>query len=84
MLSDAFGSGRKREQRRGRHGRRVRGVRGLRVAFTAASEKRRKQEVAWRVAGAQRACTLRPTGARWKTPLPLVGWAVLPGRQLAR
>ena len=35
-------------------------------------------------AGVWRTHALHPTGARWKTPLPLVGWAVLPGRQLAR
>ena len=62
------------------HGESERGPEGLRGALSQLQAVGGKQEVA-SYGRARRAHALRPTGVRWKTAMPLVGWVGLLGRQ---
>jgi len=73
-LSDAFGSGREREQRRGKAREESEGVRGWRVASSRDVRASRQRGGGRARACAARAHALVPTGTRLKTGEEL-GWA---------
>ena len=75
LRSGVLGRGSRGRGREQRVRERSEGVEGRCVAFTAASGKRRKQEVARARAGVRRTHASRPSGARWGTTGRWACWA---------